>query len=86
MLSTKLRTTQTLDPTAGVAPAAVVAPACQESTDRKPVTARVYPTGADQGSATRPFVSFGTAWSLIGHTSMSKVALRPDRWPLQSTS
>lgn len=86
VLTTNLRTTQSLDPT-GVTAAAVMTRVRRES-----VTAPVY-----QASTTRSFVdglatciagttSFDASWSFIERKPMPKVDLHPDRWPLHSTS
>jgi hypothetical protein len=85
VLTTNLRTTQSLDPTTGVARSAgmtcvrhrsVTAATYQNLTTRSFATA----TGATAGS------SFVAAWSFIERKPMPKVDLHPDRWPLQSTS
>jgi hypothetical protein len=85
MLSTKLRMTQTLDPTPGAAAVTTACPVSDEE-NRGPVTVPTYRVGAGQGPATRPFSTFGTAWSLVGVPSMSKIDLHPHRWPLRSPS
>ena len=73
MLSTNLRSTQTLDPTTGVT---------------RPV-ARPYATAVTTAAVcTETAASAFTngSWSFIGRKPMAKVDLHPDRWPLQSTS
>lgn len=86
MLTTNARTTQSLDPTAGVA-----RPAGMTCVRHRSVTAATY-----QNLTTRSFAtatgaiagttSFDASWSFIERKPMPKVDLHPDRWPLQSTS
>ncbi len=100
MLTTNLRTTQTLDPCIGVAP--VVAVECVRPESATTVTAPAYPfsaatscapiAGSDRAfattSATNPTEGglIDGAWLANGRKPMPKVDLHPDRWPLQSTS
>lgn len=99
MLTTNLRTTQTLDPTIGVAPAVAAERVRPGSTIT--VTAPAYPfstattcapvAGFDRAfatsSATNPTEGLiAGAWLANGRKPMPKVDLHPDRWPLQSTS
>lgn len=84
MLTTNLRSTQTLDPAAGAA-----RPACAGSA---PVTAPAYPVCATRlraatTSAFRPSTTGLTngSWSSIGLDEMPKVDFH-DRWPLRSPS
>ena len=88
MLTTNLRTTQSLDPTTGVALAAgntcvrqesVTAQAYQVSTTRPRANALAVIAGTRTGS-------FDASWSFIVRKPMPKVDLHPDRWPLHSTS
>lgn len=76
MLTTNLRTTQTLDPCTGVAPAAAF----------EHVRPRTCATFATAGSAVAGITSIDAAWFTDGRTPMPKVDLHPDRWPLHSTS
>lgn len=93
MLTTNARTTQSLDPTAGVAPVGMDAAVAMDTCVRpKTVTARVYRTSATRtfanglGIAIAGTTSFDASWSFIERKPMPKVALHPDRWPLHSTS
>ena len=84
MLTTNLRSTQTLDPATGAAPAG---PAVA------PVTVAAYPVCATRPraaatSALRPCTTTGFtngSWSSIGLDVMPKVDFH-DRWPLRSPS
>ena len=93
VLTTNLRTTQSLDPTTGVAPVGMHAAGAMETCERpKTVTARVYQTSTTRtfangsGTAIAGTTSFDASWSFIERKPMPKVDLHPDRWPLQSTS
>ena len=72
VLTTNLRSTQTLDPT-GVARLGA----------GEPVTAVAYPVCATLAPSARPSTTAGS-W-LIGRDAMPKVDFH-DRWPLHSTS
>jgi hypothetical protein len=72
VLTTNLRSTQTLDPT-GVARLGA----------NEPVTAAAYPVCATSASSARPSTTTGS-WT-IGLEAMPKVDFH-DRWPLHSTS
>ena len=88
MLTTNLRSTQTLDPTAGAARADVPA-----HLGSAPVTAAAYPVcttrlRAAATPALRPCTTTGLpngSWSSIGLDEMPKVDFH-DRWPLRSPS
>lgn len=82
MLTTSLRTTQTLDPCTGVAPVVVEC-----------VRHRATATSIAAGSITagETFAAAGTTsidltWFVNDRKPMPKVDLHPDRWPLHSTS
>ena len=90
MLSTNLRTTRTLDPCTDVTVNPVAG--CAR---RAAVTAASYRLRASQVSVVRPSASTvisgittsGSVWAFDGHNkTMPKIHLRPDRWPLHSTS
>ena len=79
MLTTNSRTTQTLDPCTGVAPAAPVAAV-------ECVRPRALATSATAGFAFTGNSVIDASWLANGRKPMPKVDLHPDRWPLHSTS
>lgn len=76
MLTTNLRTTQTLDPCTDVDPVTAV----------EYVRPRAFAIFAAARFASTGAASIDASWLTNGRKPMPKIDLHPDRWPLHSTS